>query len=677
MPYNITLTNGTDLITGGLLDNTLDTSNTSLSLVGKNYKSYGLFVNQNFVRLLENFTNSSAPTAPLPGQIWFHSTTKLLNINISATKGTASAIWKTLAGLTFSATTPTNPYQNELWYDSSNGQLYIYTGTAWRLIGPANKLSTGNSGLIPDTVSDAPPSTTYVVLKFIIDNVLVAIWSKDGPFLSDVSGFTTIKKGLNLHATLGHTFWGNSEVANSIYVNGISTFANVFLRNDISNTINGSLILTNDNGITFGAANDFVGNVLSGTVILQNRTNNKDFILSLKTGTNQTPFFKGNYETGLPEAYNDPIGSSPSLSLATKNYVDILSGLVNGTANFFGHFTPNSNNTFTVGNVTNKWSNIFSVSGSIDTLLSNQLNLTTANVSQIYLGSDVIPTANLSSNLGSNEKRFSSVNANSVNLTGSLSVGLATAIGGNLIVVGNASVNAGLSIAGNVTLQGTTNSISSTTGALIISGGAGIAGNINVAGQIVTPTMPAGTSNTAVATTAFVLNNTVPTGALLMWSANSVPSGWLICDGTAVSRTTYATLFGVIGTTFGSGNGSTTFNLPNYQNRAPFGAGGLYALGDNGGSKDAIVVSHNHSATSTSTSTVTDPGHNHQVGSANRDAVGSPEPTLVSGSGANTTVATTGITVATSTSTTVNSTGSSGTDANMPPYLAIHFIIKT
>jgi microcystin-dependent protein len=677
MPYNITLSNGSDLITGGLLDNTLDTSNSSLSLVGKNYKSYGLFVNQNFVRLMENFANSSAPTAPLPGQIWFNPTTKLLNLNISATKGTASAIWKTVAGLTLSATTPTNPYQNELWYDSTNGQLYIYTGTAWRLIGPANKLSTGNSGVIPDTVTDAPPSTTYVILKFVIDDVLVAIWSKDGPFLSDVPGFSTIKKGLNLHSTLGHTFWGNSEVANSLYVNGAITSGNLFVRNDLSGSINGSLILTNDNGITFGAANDFVGNVSSGTVILQNRTNNKDFILSLKSSGNQTPFFRGNYLTGLPEAYDNPIGSSPALSLATKNYVDILAGSVNGTANFFGNITPSSNNIFTVGNVTNKWSNIFSVTASIDNLISSQSAIINANISQIYLGSDIVPTANISSNLGSVGMRFNTLNSNSASLTGSLNVGLATTIGGNLSVAGSASLGVNLNVVGTVTLQATTTSTSSATGALIVSGGAGIAGNVNVAGQIVTPTMPAGTSNTAVATTAFVINNSVPTGALLMWSTGSVPSGWLLCDGAAVSRTTYSTLFGVIGTTFGSGDGSTTFNLPDYQNRAPFGAGGLYALGTTGGSKDAVVVSHSHTATSTSTSTVTDPGHRHQVGTGNRDSVGSLLSTLVSGSGTNTSLANTGISVATSTSTTVNSTGSSGTDANMPPYLAINFIIKT
>jgi len=54
-----------------------------------------------------------------------------------------------------------------------------------------------------------------------------------------------------------------------------------------------------------------------------------------------------------------------------------------------------------------------------------------------------------------------------------------------------------------------------------------------------------------------------PTGAVLMWTTNSAPTGYLLCDGTAVSRTTYAGLFAVTGTTYGVGDGSTTFNLPN------------------------------------------------------------------------------------------------------------------
>lgn len=668
MAYNITLTDGTELITGGLLDNTTDSTNSSLTLVGKNYKGYGLFINQNVVRLMENFANAAAPTAPIPGQLWFNSTTKLLNVNVAATKGTSSAIWKTVAGMTYSASTPTNAYTGEQWYDSTNGQLKIYTGAEWRTVGPLSRTATGNSGAIPDTVTDAPPSTTFVVLKFYIDDVLVGLWSNDGPFASDVVGFATIKKGLNLNSTLGHTFWGNAEVASSLYVGGVPVVGASFLRNDTSGTVNGALTLLNDSGITFGAGSDFVGSVASGIVTLRNQTNDKDLVLSLKTGGLQTPFLRGNYQTGLSEAYSQPVASSPALTLATKNYVDILSGSVTGTANFLGHVTPSTNVAFTLGNTTNRWSNIFAESMLVGNLTAANAAVTVGNVTQIYLGADIVPTANISSNVGSAGMRFNTVHAQTGSLSGSLLVGTNATVNGNVTIGGAGSLTGNLSSAGNLSSTSNRASINTTTGALVITGGAGIGGNLHVGGTIIAPTMPAGTANTAVATTAFVQNNSVPTGSLMMWSTVAAPSGFLLCDGSAVSRTTYAALFALLGTVFGTGDGVNTFNIPDYRNRTAVGAGSLYSVGATGGSKDAIVVSHSHTAT------VTDPGHDHDY---NRDAFDTLDGgvfTRRSGTAAQvntTTTATTGISVG------ISTTGSSGTDANLPPYLAINFIIKT
>jgi len=869
MPYNITLTNGTELVTGGLLDNTLDTTNSSLSLVGKNYKSYGLFVNQNFVRLLENFANTSAPTAPLPGQLWFNSTTKLLNVNVASTKGTANAIWKTVAGMTISATTPTNAYTGEQWYNTSDGQLNIYTGTGWRLIGPLSKLSTGNTGAIPDTVENSPGTATYVVIKFFIDNVLVGVWSKEDTFISNLSGFSTIKKGLNLHSSLQHTFWGNSEVANSLYYNGVALSGNAYLRSDTSGVVNGSLALTNDGGLTFGAANDFVGNVFGGTVILKNQTNNKDFILSLKSSNNQTPFLRGNYITGLAEAFNNPTASSPGLSYVTKSYLDIVTGVSTGLFSLQADFVPESNNLYTLGNTSNYFSNIFSTNATLTNLYGSNLFVTQSNIAQIFVSADITPSASNLSNIGSSGRNFNFVHAQSgifnnllnvagnLNVSGNTSVTQNSTIGANLSVVGNlvlastinsssvstvsfftaggvgigGNINIGgslstpflttpitgnaiiagglipsanisynlgntssrwsnifsenltvanvfaanvfalrsntsiiylgsdiiptdnfisnlgqpsksflnfysrdisvssnatignvttnlitsttgnligvLSVNGNLVAAATTASTSTTTGALVVRGGAGIAGatniggvlgvtgnivadsgitsiststgaivvnggigvsgNINVGGAIYSPTMPSGTSNTAVATTAFVQTITAPTGSLIMWPTGNPPSGYLLCNGAAISRTTFSSLFSVIGITFGSGNGSTTFNLPNYTNRLPVGAGGLYSAGDTGGSKDANVVSHTHTLSGGSVSgtfvTAVTPSF------INVDGVGAPTSVVENISSS------TGS--ATLSNPTVQSSGSSGTNQNMPPYLAINFIIKT
>jgi microcystin-dependent protein len=181
------------------------------------------------------------------------------------------------------------------------------------------------------------------------------------------------------------------------------------------------------------------------------------------------------------------------------------------------------------------------------------------------------------------------------------------------------------------------------------------------------PTAGVGTSTTQLATTAFVVANTSPTGTINMWPTATAPTGFLLCNGATANRITYAALFAVIGTVYGAGDGSTTFNLPNFNNRSPIGAGGLYTAAQQLGSKDAVVVSHSH--------TITDPGHFHNYDyvsfpvQANQwvGYASDPGPSYTS---TPTTTKTTGITG-------TNSFGVSGTDANLQPSLGIFFIIKT
>jgi microcystin-dependent protein len=155
-----------------------------------------------------------------------------------------------------------------------------------------------------------------------------------------------------------------------------------------------------------------------------------------------------------------------------------------------------------------------------------------------------------------------------------------------------------------------------------------------------------------------------------MWAGAvaSPPTGWLACNGANVSRSTYSALFAVVGTTWGAGDGSTTFTLPNLLNKFPVGAGGTYALAATGGSADAIVVSHTHTAT------VTDPGHNHNVSAPSSG----PNTGGWAAAGAATfNQSETSTTSFTSISVGISTTGSSGTNANLPPYVAVGFIIKT
>ena len=209
------------------------------------------------------------------------------------------------------------------------------------------------------------------------------------------------------------------------------------------------------------------------------------------------------------------------------------------------------------------------------------------------------------------------------------------------------------------------------TGSVASDGQTPVTGNLQMGGNLITGLGTGVSSTDAVNVAQLATVNSVVTGTIQMWPTVTAPTGYLLCGGTAVSRSTYAALYAVIGTTFGVGDGTTTFNLPNYSDRMPIGSGTIGALAATGGTKDAVVVSHTHTATST----VSDPSHAHQtydVGSYTTAYGGGPGVFEGSTPRSVTTSASTGISVSTSNT----STGVSGTNQNLPPYLSINFIIK-
>jgi hypothetical protein len=170
------------------------------------------------------------------------------------------------------------------------------------------------------------------------------------------------------------------------------------------------------------------------------------------------------------------------------------------------------------------------------------------------------------------------------------------------------------------------------TGAFKLDGSAGTSGQVLLSAGSATPTWGS----------AFVA------GMIILWSGSSatIPTGWLLCDGSS--------------------------STPDLRNRFVVGATSTYAVGATGGSADAIVVSHTHTATST----VTDPGHFHSYGEGQRTQVGEDNGEAYdaqSSAAFNTNTKTTGITVATTNA----SAGSSGTNANLPPYYALCYIMKS
>lgn len=194
---------------------------------------------------------------------------------------------------------------------------------------------------------------------------------------------------------------------------------------------------------------------------------------------------------------------------------------------------------------------------------------------------------------------------------------------------------------------------------------------------------PKDNSTTLAKLTAAVVEALVPTGTILPTGRPTAPSGYLFCEGQAVNRTTYATLFAAIGTTYGAGNGSTTFNLPDLRGRVPVGADGaagrlseLDEPGKVGGEEkhllsEAEMPSHSH--------TVEDPGHKHR-GEQNDYFIIGPEAPGLSGASLSLSGSQYALGNATETAFTginLGKKGGGGKHNNMQPFQIVNYMIKT
>jgi hypothetical protein len=216
MAYTINLSNGTEIVAGGLSDGSVDTSATSLTLIGKNYAGYGEILNENLVHLLENFAQpnsgvNAGPPNPLAGQLWWDTTNNILRVY----SGTS---WKISTGATSA------PFANppgdlsalggDLWFDSTNQQLKIYSGSAWITVGPVATPTTGDTGAFPSVMTDILGGS-HIVTQIRIAGVAFVIISKD-TFNSALAGFSTVKAGINFSTIASPTMVLSTQDINAV-----------------------------------------------------------------------------------------------------------------------------------------------------------------------------------------------------------------------------------------------------------------------------------------------------------------------------------------------------------------------------------------------------------------------------------------------------------------------------
>ena len=567
MPYTINFTDFTNKGSLTVEDNDINTQ-TSLSLVGRNTTSYGVEFNQNFLKLLENFANSTSPANPVEGQLWWDTTSGQEGLKVY--DGTQ---WIAAGGLKKADTAPgaSASVTGDLWVDTDNQQLYLYTGSGWTLVGPeyAGGLNTGVSALIVR----AQDNVDYTVLQVEVEAKPVAIISTH-TFTpkATITGFTEIKPGLNLsNANITgdgiSKFYGTSEKAENLIVAGTPVAAANFLRGDVTSTTTNQLKINTDDGLIVGSGNQLALTVEGQAGIITHNSSGSSLDIRVndqgttKTvmridsttniGINNTAPSEALDVTGNIKVSNSIAidGTTASTNFGTgalvvKGGVGIAGDLnIGGGIDVIGdlethNILPDVTNLRTIGSGSNKYATIYA------TTFDGNL---TGNV-----------TGQVSGKAGSADKLSSSTN---FVMTGEVSAPTFTfdgQAGGSTKTFNTTITNAFIS---NKTSTPSTQD----SDEFLLNRVQGATGLYRVRVEDLLKSVP-----------------TNPPGVIMPYAGTTAPLHWLLCDGSEVLQIDYPKLFAIIGFIYKakgdlSDGGVAKFALPDLRGR------GITGLDDMGG----------------------------------------------------------------------------------------------
>ena len=298
MAYKINNTFGTLFVT--LADGTIDTATTDLTLIGKGYAGFGEKLNENLIKLLENFNNTSAPSNKIQGQLWYDKTNNQLNV-YTGTK------FKPAGGPTNSTTAPSNAVLGDFWFDTTNNQLYTYNGSTFTLIGPTTVAGSGVTQVIPETVQDNT-GVNRSILKLVANDAVVGVVSNLAftPSSSETAaaalitaGFSTVAQGIQLSSTVSSAkFRGTATDSDAL---GGITAAN-FLRSNANDTSTGTLgLLVDGTTLTLGAGSDVTFTMASDNLTIAQTTQDKDIVFTVNDGGDTVTLMTLDGDTGRLE----------------------------------------------------------------------------------------------------------------------------------------------------------------------------------------------------------------------------------------------------------------------------------------------------------------------------------------------------------------------------------------
>ena len=368
MAYTVNKTNSSSSPNQYTVQDGVVNTQTDLSFIGKGYAGYGEVIAENFLHLLENFSNTSAPTKPIEGQLWWDST----NAKLQVYNGTA---FQTAGGSApYQSDAPSNMAAGDIWIDSDTGQMFYYNGTSSVLVGPPSSTGTTN-GLTFDTILDSGDASQNIT-KLFNDGNLIAIISED-TFTpkSAIAGFSSITKGITLSTDIADLkFAGSATDADAL--GGVAA-AN-YLRANANDTTSGTISIANDGGLIVGVDSDLTLTVDASGGIISNTAQDTDITFKVNDGGTTTTVMTID-------------GSESKIGIGTTTPTTKLdiAGTTTSTA-FAGPLTGN-----VTGNITSTGAN----------------SMTTLTMGGNLTSKAILPDTTLSYDIGSSSKKYNTVYA--------------------------------------------------------------------------------------------------------------------------------------------------------------------------------------------------------------------------------------------------------------------------
>jgi len=573
MPYIVNFTDNENKSPITVFDNTSSTD-TSLTFPGRNVTGYGQIIAENFLSLLENFAATTQPVNPVEGQLWYDSTSGQQTLKIWD-----NTAWKAASGIQKGVSQPAveDSKVGELWVDTTNQQLRIFTGTRWILVGPVESSVGGlRYGPVIEKIADSDNVDRFILIFYIAD-IPVIIFSKDSfTPKTIITGFDTIRAGINISApaTSGEIanfvggflpiLNGTAKNAQALSVGGVEVAAGNFLRKDTVNVTDFEIKIKNNNGISIGIDETFkLLSTESASSIYNSAAGSS---IDLQTNRNGIP-------ATIVRVIDNRVGinqDNPQESLDVLGNIKLTGTLT--TTNTTASTNLNNGSIQTLGGVAITKNLI--VGDGIDVTGTLQTNTIQPKITNTY-------------DLGTALRRFNNIRAKTI--TADIIQGVLEGnISGNANTATSLSTVTSFQLAGDVVspailfdgqLGSATKVFNATLTANIIAAKAEPSPNRGKKGDFLLTYRP---SESTLASSGllkqtrerFMGDLAVPIGAIFPYAGGTTPDGYLLCDGSEVERSKFGDLFDIIGVTF---NGTAplvgvgTFRLPDLRGRFALG----------------------------------------------------------------------------------------------------------